>query len=147
MYDHIYVLRFPKITCDKPMIYQLSKKYDVEFNILKADILPQREGMMILELKGPKAIVRSSVDFLKSFGVVVKRLAASIYRDDDKCFQCGACTGICPVDALSIDRQTMAVLFDPEKCTGCSLCVPVCPVRAMEVSLGPDQSFAKIQAV
>ncbi len=147
MYDHIYILGFPKVTCDQPIIYQLAKKYDVEFNILKADILPQREGMMILELKGPKGIVRSSVDFLKSFGVDVKRLAAAIYRDDEKCFQCGACTGICPVDALSIDRQTMEVLFDPEKCTGCSLCVPVCPVRAMEVSLGPEQSFAKIQAV
>jgi len=139
MIDRIYILRFPKDTSDQPFIYQLVKKYDVEFNILKADVLPQREGVMILELKGSKAKVRDGLGFLESFGVQVERLAASIYRDEEKCFQCGACTGICPVAALFIDRQTMAVLFDPEKCTGCSLCVPVCPVRAMEVSLGQDQ--------
>lgn len=146
MYDHIYILRFPKEICDQPIIYQLAKKYDVEFNILKADILPQRGGVMILQLKGPKEMVRSGVDLLKSIGIDIKRLAAAIYRDDEKCFECGACTGICPVDALSIDRQTMGVLFDPEKCTGCSLCVPVCPVRAMEVSLGRDQDFPEPQA-
>lgn len=144
MYDHIYVLRFSKETSDKAFIYQLVKKYDVEFNIIKADILPHREGMMILQLKGPKEKVRAGLDFLQSFGVVVERLAARIYRDDEKCFQCGACTGVCPVAALSVDRQTMGVQFDPEKCTGCSLCVPVCPVRAMEVSLGQDQMFAEV---
>lgn len=147
MYDHIYILRFPKDTSDQPFIYELVKKYDVEFNILKADILPQREGVMILRLKGPKAKVRAGLGFLKSFGVQVERLAASINRDDEKCFQCGACTGICPVGALSIDRKTMAVLFDPEKCTGCSLCVPVCPVRAMEVSLGQDQILSEVLKV
>ena len=118
------------------MIYQLVKQYDVEFNILKADILPHREGVMVLELKGIKDSVNQGLEFLKSFGVKVERLAAVIRRDDDKCFQCGACTGICPVGALFIQRPGMEVLFDPDKCTGCSLCVPVCPVRAMEVSLG-----------
>ena len=118
------------------MIYQLVKQYDVEFNILKADILPQREGVMVLELKGIKDSVNQGLEFLKSFGVKVERLAAVIRRDDDKCFQCGACTGICTVGALFIQRPGMEVLFDPDKCTGCSLCVPVCPVRAMEVSLG-----------
>jgi L-aspartate semialdehyde sulfurtransferase ferredoxin len=133
----IYILRFPKETSNDPIIYQLVKQYDMEFNILKADILPQREGVMILELEGAKESVNKGMDFLKSLGVKVERLAASIHRDDEKCFQCGACTGICPVGALAIQRPEMLVVFDPEKCTGCSLCVPVCPVRAMEVSLGP----------
>lgn len=136
MATRIYILRFPKETSNEPMIYQLVKQYDVEFNILKADILPQREGVMILELKGGREQVNKSLEFLESFGVKVERLAASIRRDDKKCFQCGACTGICPVGALSIHRPDMTVVFDPEKCTGCSLCVPICPVRAMEVSLG-----------
>ena len=138
MATRIYILRFPKETSNEPMIYQLVKQYDVEFNILKADILPQREGVMVLELKGIKDSVNQGLEFLKSFGVKVERLAAVIRRDDEKCFQCGACTGICPVGALFIQRPGMEVLFDPDKCTGCSLCVPVCPVRAMEVSLGAD---------
>ncbi|MEA3469335.1 MAG: NIL domain-containing protein [Thermodesulfobacteriota bacterium] len=134
MATRIYILRFPKETSNEPIIYQLVKQYDVEFNILKADILPQREGVMILELKGTKDKVNEGLDYLKSFGVKAERLAAAIKRDDEKCFQCGACTGICPVGALFIKRPGMEVIFDPEKCTGCSLCVPICPVRAMEVS-------------
>lgn len=137
MSTRIYILRFPKETSNQPIINQLVKQYDIEFNILKADILPQREGVMILELKGIKDSVNKGLEFLKSFGISVERLAASIRRDDEKCFQCGACTGICPVGALAIKRPEMLVVFDAEKCTGCSLCVPVCPVRAMEVSLGP----------
>jgi len=134
MTTKIYVLRFPKETSNEPIIYQLVKQYDVEFNILKADILPQREGVMILELKGTQEKVKNGLDYLKSFGVQAERLAAAIKRDDDKCFQCGACTGICPVGALYIKRPSMEVIFDADKCTGCSLCVPICPVRAMEVS-------------
>lgn len=134
MATRIYILLFPIETSCEPIIYQLVKRYDVEFNILKADILPQREGVMILELQGPQEKVKKGLDYLRSFGVSVERLAAAIKRDDEKCFQCGACTGICPVGALYITRPGMEVVFDPEKCTGCSLCVPVCPVRAMEVS-------------
>ena len=134
MATRIYIIRFPKETSSEPIIYQLVKQYDIEFNILKADILPQREGVMILELKGTKDRVKKGIDYLKSFDVRVERLAAAINRDDEKCFQCGACTGICPVGALAIKRPEMEVVFDPEKCTGCSLCVPICPVRAMEVS-------------
>lgn len=135
MYTRIYVLRFPKEITDQPIICKLVKNYEVEFNILQATILVQQEGVMVLELRGVKANVEKGISFLKSLGVGVERLATSIRRDSDKCFQCGACTGICPTGALYLDRPDMAVLFDLEKCTGCGLCVPVCPVRAMEVSL------------
>ncbi len=143
MYNRIYILRFPKYTSNEPIIYQLVKLYDVEFNILKADILPQRDGLMILGLKGTKANVGKGLAYLEEQGVKVERLAASIRRDDEKCFQCGVCTGVCPVGALSLHRPDMAVLFDPDKCTGCSLCVPICPVRAMEISLGQEYALAE----
>ena len=71
--------------------------------------------------------------YLKDVGVQVEKVAAGIRRDDEKCFECGACTGICPTGALNISRPEMAVLFDPDKCSGCGLCVNVCPVRAMAV--------------
>lgn len=144
MYNRIYILRFPKNASNEPIIYQLVKQYDIEFNILKADILPQREGLMILELKGSKANVVKALEYLAERGVQVERLAASVRRDDEKCFQCGVCTGVCPVGALSLHRPDMAVLFDADKCTGCSLCVPICPVRAMELSLGPHALVEEI---
>ncbi len=138
MYRRIYFLRFPKETSDQPIIYRLIKEYDVEVNILRADILPQREGILILELTGHKPNITSGLDYIKGLGVSIERLATRVRRDDKKCFQCGACTGVCPVDALYIRRTDMAVLFDADKCTGCSQCVQICPVRAMEMSLGKE---------
>jgi len=103
------------------------------FNILKAKITPKSEGIMILELSGEKEDFDKGVEFLKNLGVGVRYLAADITRDDEKCTHCGACTAICPTQALHIDRETMEVLFDKEKCIGCELCISVCPFRAIEL--------------
>ncbi len=138
MYTRIYFFRFPKDTSDKPIIYHLIKKHDVEVNILRADILPQREGVMILEVRGAKQNVREALAYLEGLGVSIERLATRVRRDDERCFQCGACTGVCPVGSLSIHRPDMTIIFDPDKCTGCGQCVLICPVRAMEMSLGRE---------
>jgi formate hydrogenlyase subunit 6/NADH:ubiquinone oxidoreductase subunit I len=71
-------------------------------------------------------------------GVKIERMAARIRSDEENCFQCGACTGVCTSGALFVQRPEMSRVFDAEKCIGCSLCVPICPVRAMEVSLDDD---------
>ena len=138
MYTRIYFFRFPKETSDRPLIYRLIKEHDVEVNILRADILPQSEGIMILEVKGTKSNVKEALRYLERLGVEIERLATRVRRDEEKCYQCGACTGVCPVDALYIKRDDMTVVFDPEKCTGCSQCILICPVRAMEMSLGKE---------
>ncbi len=135
MHTRIYILRFAKEIVDQPIIYRLVKQYDLEFNILKADVSLQHEGYLVLELLGPKANVTSGLKYLKKQGVKVESLAAVINRDEEKCFQCGACTGICPTGALAIKRPEMAVVFTLDKCSGCGLCVPLCPVRAMEVTI------------
>ncbi|MCP4340539.1 MAG: (Fe-S)-binding protein [Desulfobulbaceae bacterium] len=135
MYTQIFILRFPKDTSDQPFIYRLVKEYDIEFNILKADILLQREGLMVIEFKGSsKTNVQAGLDYLRSMGVKIERMAARIRRDEENCFQCGACTGVCTSGALFVQRPEMSIVFDADKCIGCSLCVPICPVRAMEVS-------------
>ena len=138
MYTRIYFFRFPKETSDRPIIYRLIKEHDVEVNILRADILPQSEGILILEVKGTKSNVKEALSYLERLGVEIERLATRVRRDEEKCYQCGACTGVCPVDALYIKRDDMTVVFDPEKCTGCSQCILICPVRAMEMSLGKE---------
>ncbi len=142
MYKRMYLLRFPKETIDQPIISNLARKYEIDFNILKAEIFLQQDGMMVLELAAHKRNVQAGIKYLKKLGVIVETLATVIRRDDEKCFQCGACTGICATGALSISRPDMAVLFDPEKCSGCGLCVNVCPVRAMEISL--DQAVRSL---
>jgi len=144
MNTRIYVLKFPKEVIDQPIISNLVKKYDLEFNILKATILLQQEGVMVLEFIGHKANVKKGIAYLNEMGVSVKSMAGNIHRDEEKCYQCGACTGVCPTGALSLHRPDMAVLFDEEKCTACGLCVSVCPARALEGSL--NGSVAELAA-
>ncbi|OGR01482.1 MAG: (Fe-S)-binding protein [Deltaproteobacteria bacterium RIFOXYD12_FULL_55_16] len=142
MNTRIYVLKFPKEVIDQPIISNLVRKYDLQFNILKATILLQQEGVMVLEFIGHKANVKKGIAYLNKMGVKVQSMAGNIRRDDEKCYQCGACTGVCPTGALSLHRPEMAVLFDEGKCTACGLCVPVCPARAMAVSLSGNMELA-----
>ena len=142
MYTKLLVLRFPPEVTDKPLICNLSRRHDLCFNILKAKIFPDREGLMVLEISGHKKNVRDGLRYLKDLGVGVKSVAQEIRRNDDVCYQCGVCTGICPGHALYMDRETMEVIFDPKKCTGCELCVAICPVTAMEIRFSKDKVLA-----
>ena len=45
------------------------------------------------------------------------------------CMGCGACAGVCPADALSLDGGT--AVCDAAKCTGCGACAGACPVEAI----------------
>ena len=137
------VLHFPKQMIDQPIVYRLSKEYDLVFNILLARIMPNEEGVMVAELSGEDEKYKQGIEYLKDQGVEVQLLSRDVRRDDQKCTQCGACTIICPTGALaSPDRETMVVEFDIEKCVACSLCVEACPPRAMQISLSGLEEFA-----
>ncbi len=125
------LLIFNKKIMYKPLIYRLAKDFDVVFNVLEAKILPKLEGRLILELRGTDESINTSIEYLVREGVVVETLVNRIMRDDDRCINCGACTSVCRVDALCIDRATMEVTFDHEKCVACGLCKIACPVGAM----------------
>ena len=128
------VLNFPKKMIDQPIVYRLIKDFDIEFNILKASITPDSEGIMVLELNGDKKKIDDGVKYLKDQGVKVEPLSKDIKVDWDECVQCGACVSICPTGALHIkDRKTMRVDFDAEKCIACELCIRPCPPRAIQV--------------
>jgi len=45
------------------------------------------------------------------------------------CAQCDdyPCVASCPVEALSTDPNTRAVIVDREKCTSCGVCITACP--------------------
>ena len=133
MYSKILVLRFPVRETTQPLVCLLAKKFDLNFNILKATVLPRKEGIMVLELTGSRKKFDAGVDFLKSQGVDIKSAASEISRNDNKCIQCGVCTAVCPTSALSIVRPEMRVEFNLEKCSVCELCVSTCPARAMRV--------------
>jgi ferredoxin len=127
------VLRFPKRLVERPIIYRLVKDYDLEFNILKASITPEQEGVMVLELKGSQAEYDKGIEFLIKAGVQIQSLSQDVTRNDERCTHCGACITVCPPGAFRLDPKNRMVIFDNEKCIACGLCIPACPPRAMEV--------------
>ncbi len=133
MYSKILSLRFPSDIVNEPIVVNLVKKFDLTFNILKATIYPRKEGFMVLELRGHRKDYQRGLRYLKSLGIKVESIGQDIKRDEELCFQCGACTAVCPTGALYIKRPEMEVIFDRESCSACELCVIVCPARAMEV--------------
>ncbi|MEH0020090.1 MAG: NIL domain-containing protein [Desulfobacter sp.] len=132
MYSKIVILNFPADVAQKALVCQLVKKYDLMFNILSAQISNQREGHMVLEISsGSKAGFNKGVNFLKSQGVQISTPEHQIFKDEEICTHCGACTAVCPTEALHIKRPEMEVLFDKEKCSLCERCIVTCPTRAM----------------
>jgi len=135
MYSRKIVVRYSADIVEQPIIYELIKKYDLVFNILKARVFPRREGVIVLELTGSKENFDGGIHFLQEKGLNVDPLSKSVCQDVAKCVHCGACTAFCSTGALSFNRETWQVSFDPEKCNGCELCVTACSVRAMTVNL------------
>ena len=133
MYSKTLSLRFPKKIVNEPIVVTLVKEFDLTFNILKATVYPRKEGFMVLELSGHRKNYQKGVRYLKDLGIKVESIGQDIRRDEEKCFQCGACTAVCPSGALNIKRPEMEVIFDNEKCSACELCVAACPARAMVV--------------
>lgn len=133
LYSKVVSLRFPRRIVNEPVVVNLVKKFDLSFNILKATIYPRKEGLIVLELSGVRKDFQRGVRYLKSLGIKVESIGQDIKRDEEACFQCGACTAVCPTGALYIQRPEMKVIFDKEKCSACELCVSACPARAMEV--------------
>lgn len=133
VYSKKVVLVFPKEMVRQPVIYRLSRDFDVVFNILKAKVTADEDGMMLMELSGPRAQVKRAVSFLEEQGVRVTTISKGAVIDGKKCTHCGACVAQCPADALYVEAETYLVKVSQEKCISCGLCVPACPYKAIEV--------------
>jgi ferredoxin len=132
---HRVVIHYPKHLIDSPLVSKMVRKYNLEFNLLRANITPQSEGLMVLGLEGAEGDIQSALAWARGQGLRVQPLEKDVTRNDERCTQCGACVTICPSKALYKDAQTQEVRFAPDECIACELCVPVCPPRAMEVRL------------
>ena len=135
MVSNRVVLHFSRDISNQPIIYRLVKEYDLMFNILQARIDPDEEGLLILELSGSRENYAEGIKYLQNQGVGFQLLSQDIRRNEYRCTHCGACTAICPTEALSMNREEMTVEFDSAKCIACLLCMRMCPQRAIEVTL------------
>ena len=129
------VLSFPEKVVTKPITYALVKEFDLVFNILRAEITPDMEGKMLIELRGNDKQIKDAVNYLEETGVSVQEAAKDIMIDRDLCVDCGECTSICITQALSLDKKTKKLKFNKDKCILCELCLDCCPVNAIKVNI------------
>ena len=127
------VLRFPKRLVDRPIVSRLVKDFNLDFNILKASVTPEEEGLLVLELSGEQEDYDKGINYLTKTGVRIQSLSQDVTRNEERCTHCGACITICPTNAFEIEPSTRRVNFNNEKCLACELCIKACPPRAMEL--------------
>ena len=127
------VLRFPKRLVDRPIVSRLVREYNLDFNILKASITQEAEGLLVLELSGAQENYDKGIQYLTKTGVRIQSLSQDVTRNEERCTHCGACITICPTKAFELEPSTRKVNFLNEKCLACGLCIKACPPRAMEL--------------
>jgi Na+-translocating ferredoxin:NAD+ oxidoreductase RNF subunit RnfB len=128
------LIRFNENQVSEPIAAQIIIEYKVPMAILSAHI-NSKGGEILAEV--PDNVEEKIVNAFRKRGVTVQ-VPRLIEVDSEKCFSCGSCVALCPVEAISMDKD-LTVQFDKEKCVGstCSICVDACPARAIK-SLKPN---------
>ena len=123
------LLRFTEEQVPQPITSQIILEYGVPIAILAAHV-NSKGGEILAEV--PDEAQEKIVKAFRVKGVLVT-IPKLIEVDSEKCFSCGSCVALCPVEAISMDADS-SVKFDKEKCLGstCSLCVDACPARAIK---------------
>ena len=129
------VLHFPSELIDQPILSNAVRRYNLDFNILKASIAPPEGGLLVVELLGAQKDVQEALSYLKGLKIDIQNLSRDISMKDDACVHCGVCVAICPSEALVLNQTDWHVEFIADKCVACELCVKACPFAAMEVRL------------
>jgi L-aspartate semialdehyde sulfurtransferase ferredoxin len=123
------LLRFAEDLVEKPITSQIILELKVPINIITAHV-NSKGGEILAEI--PDDALDKTVKAFREKGVDVS-IPKLVEVDADECFSCGTCVSLCPVEAISMDKDG-SVVFDREKCVGstCSVCVDACPTRAIK---------------
>ena len=68
---------FPELLVDRPLIYEVIKKFDVVPNIRRANV-EDHSGWVILEMNGDTAQLDASVAYLEELGCTVNRMEGDV---------------------------------------------------------------------
>ena len=128
-------LQFNPADVTKPVIYLLSRDFNIVFSILQADIRPGQGGRTILDLSGEEEDLRRALEFVQKENIRVTELATAVTWQDEKCLHCGMCTAVCSHQALRLDPITAELSFNNDHCVVCEMCTHACPTGALFVDL------------
>ncbi len=132
-----YVLSYSSDTVSEPILWKLIKDFNIQVNILKASISPGLEGSLLVELHAEqKADMEKGMAWLESIGVSCVSVAKRLSWDEDRCVDCGACSGVCFSNVLTMDRESWKLQVDKDKCVACGNCVKACPFGCYTLDFG-----------
>jgi hypothetical protein len=81
MSEHVDSLRlfvsFPEELVDRPMIYELVKRFDVVPNIRRANV-EAHSGWVILELSGEHHVCDEAIEYLRGLGCSVNPMEGDV---------------------------------------------------------------------
>jgi len=72
-----FYLTYPKKLVKEPLIYQMSRKFDLVFNVLSASV-SEEVGIIALELDGRAEEIEAAVDWFRSQGVTVEPIEKNV---------------------------------------------------------------------
>jgi L-aspartate semialdehyde sulfurtransferase ferredoxin len=123
------LIRFSEEQVSQPIASQIIIEYKVPMAILSAH-MNSKGGEILAEI--PDELQEKIVAAFRERGVSVT-VPKLIEVDKEKCFSCGSCVALCPVEAISV-AQDYSIEFNKEKCVGstCSICVDACPAKAIK---------------
>ena len=122
------LLRFSQELVEQPITSNIILELKVPVNIITAHV-NSKGGEVLAEI--PDEAMDKVVKAFRQKGVEVS-IPRLVEVDTDQCFNCGMCITLCPVEAITMDKDD-TVIFNREKCVGstCSACVDACPSRAI----------------
>jgi NAD-dependent dihydropyrimidine dehydrogenase PreA subunit len=130
-----FKIQFNDANVQQSVTYVLVTEFDLKPNILKTEIAADGSGVMYLSLTADDEKLRAAVNRLDDAGFEMTEISTHIIRDDDVCWDCGACLSICPVRCFIMDPVTMEIELDNSKCVLCGSCVDACAVHALSLHL------------
>jgi ABC-type methionine transport system ATPase subunit len=78
MSEHVRLfVSFPEELVDRPMIYEVVKRFDVVPNIRRANV-EQHSGWVILELTGAQEQLDGSIAYLEEVGCTVNTMEGDV---------------------------------------------------------------------
>jgi ferredoxin len=125
-------MTFPRELVNEPVISRLIRGYNVDVNILQAQITPRTDGTMFAVFSGRLEDISNAIQYLEKRHVRLSFPAKRLLWSDSRCVSCGACVSRCIAGAFAVHPVTREVVFDSEKCIACKLCIPACSYGAIE---------------
>ena len=125
------IMTFPKFITGQPIITTLIKEFDLEINIYRARVAPNKEGYIAMDVTGEESLIADGLEYIDSLNVDINLTTNSLLWNKDRCTGCGNCVPHCPTGALHVkDNRSRQIDFCRDKCIECLSCVENCPFGA-----------------